>query len=145
MLIKARPDWNEYFIGIAEAVSKRSTCPRAHVGAVIVDERNRIIGTGYNGSPPNQDHCSDVTCDLQVDIDGKYHCQRTIHAEVNAAIHSYGDLEGAVVYIYKYNSPASIGSQSCHECKKVLMSAGIRAIYSVDNEGTSHLDILPEW
>ena len=44
-----RVDWNRYFMNIAAEVATRSTCPRKHVGAVIVRDR-RILSTGYNGS-----------------------------------------------------------------------------------------------
>ena len=48
----------EYFLKIAEATSKRSTCNRAMVGAIAVKD-NRIIATGYNGSPKGWIHCDD--------------------------------------------------------------------------------------
>src|SRR5688572_27353982 len=75
----ARPDWTEYFMGIAEAVSKRASCPRASVGAVLIDGDCRILATGYNGSATNEPHCLDAGCLIE---DG--HCQRAIHAEMNA-------------------------------------------------------------
>ena len=31
-----RPDWDNYFMGFADAASRRATCDRKHVGAVIV-------------------------------------------------------------------------------------------------------------
>lgn len=78
-----RPDWNEYFLDVAEAISKRATCPRKSVGAVIVDN-NVIWASGYNGSPAGLPHCVDegVGCHM---VDG--HCKRTIHAERNAILH----------------------------------------------------------
>ena len=45
-----RPSWDEYFMEIATVVSKRSTCLRRSVGAVIVKNR-QIVATGYNGTP----------------------------------------------------------------------------------------------
>ncbi len=33
---RTRPEWDEYFMEIAQVVSKRSTCLRRSVGAVIV-------------------------------------------------------------------------------------------------------------
>ncbi|MBU1173343.1 MAG: dCMP deaminase, partial [Proteobacteria bacterium] len=57
-----RPSWNDYFLAIAKVVSRRSTCPRAHVGAVIVSHDNRILATGYNGSPLGEPHCDDIGC-----------------------------------------------------------------------------------
>ena len=43
-----RPTWDEYFLGIADLISKRSTCLRRRVGAVLVKDK-RILATGYNG------------------------------------------------------------------------------------------------
>ena len=45
-----RPDWDSYFMEIAQVVSKRSTCLRRKVGAVLVRDR-QILATGYNGTP----------------------------------------------------------------------------------------------
>ena len=49
-----RPTYDEIYSEMARLIAQRSTCPRANVGAVLVDARNRIIGTGYNGSPTGQ-------------------------------------------------------------------------------------------
>ncbi len=38
-----------YYLGIAKAVSKRSTCLRRQYGAVIVCN-DEIVSTGYNGN-----------------------------------------------------------------------------------------------
>ena len=39
---------DEYYLGIAKAVCKRSNCLKRHYGAVIV-KNDEIIATGYNG------------------------------------------------------------------------------------------------
>ena len=57
----ARPNWDEYFMKIAEATAARSNCCRRHVGAVIVKD-NRIISTGYNGTPRGIKNCFDGGC-----------------------------------------------------------------------------------
>ena len=54
-----RPDWDEYFLSIAELVSKRSTCLRRSVGALVVKDR-RILATGYNGTPSGITHCEET-------------------------------------------------------------------------------------
>lgn len=77
-----RPSWDRYFMAFARVASTRSTCPRRHVGAVVV-VNNHVVGTGYNGSPAHKPHCDDVGCLM---VDG--HCVRTVHAEVNALRHS---------------------------------------------------------
>ena len=55
-----RPTWDDYFINIALAVAERSTCDRAHVGAVLVRDK-RILTTGFNGSPAGLPHCDNTS------------------------------------------------------------------------------------
>lgn len=92
-----RPDWDLYFIRIAKEVASRSTCPRAAVGAVIVQD-NRILATGYNGAPTGAPHCTEVGCQV---VDG--HCIRAVHAEINAIHQAWNfdvTLEGATLYYW---------------------------------------------
>lgn len=48
-----------HYLEIAKTVSKRSTCINKQFGAVIV-QHDRIVATGYNGSPMKCINCSDV-------------------------------------------------------------------------------------
>ena len=75
-----RLSWQDYFMANAELISKRSTCDRAFVGAVLVKDK-RIIATGYNGGVSETDNCNEVGHYME---DG--HCIRTVHAEMNALI-----------------------------------------------------------
>lgn len=68
---------DQMFMEIAMTVSKRGTCDRANVGAVLVSQ-GRVVSIGYNGSKPGAPHCDDVGHDI---VNG--HCVRTVHAEVN--------------------------------------------------------------
>jgi len=123
-----RPSWPEYFMSITRMVSRRSTCLRRHVGAVLVKDR-RILATGYNGAPAGLKHCRETGC-LRADIDipsGERHelC-RGLHAEQNAIIQAayHGiSIRGAVLYCT--NKP-------CVICSKMLINAGIREIYYDD-------------
>ena len=54
-----RLSWQDYFMANAELISKRSTCDRAFVGAVLVKDK-RIIATGYNGGVSETDNCNEV-------------------------------------------------------------------------------------
>ncbi len=112
-----RKSWDEYFMDIAFQVKERSTCPRLHVGAVVVKDK-RIKGTGYNGSPPGFPHCEEVGCLM---IDG--HCKRTIHAEVNALLEcTPEERRGATIYVT---------AQPCLECTKLIIGSGItRVVYA---------------
>ena len=111
----SRPNWDTYFYKIAVAVSMRASCPRAMVGAVIVSGDNRILATGYNGAPAGKPHCYDVGCTIE---DG--HCQRALHAEVNAvawAARAGVSIQGSRIYV--------AGRTVCRECQKVLTAAGV--------------------
>jgi dCMP deaminase len=56
-----RPDWDEYFINIAQVVASRSNCMKRRVAAIIVKDR-RIISTGYNGTPRGAKNCNEGGC-----------------------------------------------------------------------------------
>jgi len=56
-----RPTWDEYFMDIVRLVSRRSTCLRRSVGAILVKDK-RILATGYNGAPSGLRHCVEVGC-----------------------------------------------------------------------------------
>lgn len=115
-----RPSWDEYFLEIAKVVAKRSTCDRAHVGAVIA--KNKVIlSTGYNGAPRGLAHCDDVGHEI---VGG--HCIRTIHAEANAIAQAARNgtvIEGATIYLT--NSP-------CYDCFKMMINSGIGEVIYKD-------------
>lgn len=74
-----------YMMNLARMAAVRSTCQRRQVGAIMVSEDNRILSTGYNGSPPGHANCflaEGGTCS-SARGDG---CLNTIHAEMNALI-----------------------------------------------------------
>ena len=79
-----RPNWDDYFMEIAQVVSKRSTCLRRSVGAVIVKNK-QIVATGYNGTPKNLPHCEVTGClreQLNVPSGKMHELCRGIHAEI---------------------------------------------------------------
>ncbi len=123
-----RPDWNQYFMQMAELAAKRSTCLRRKVGAVLVKDK-RILATGYNGAPKKLPHCEDTGCLREkegVPSGEKHEICRGIHAEQNliaqSAVHGV-KTEGATVYCT--NQPCSI-------CVKLLINSGIKRIYYQD-------------
>lgn len=112
-----RVPWDTYFMNIATEVSRRSTCSRKHVGAVIVRDKN-ILSTGYNGSIRGMPHCDEVGHDM---VGG--HCVRTVHAEANAIIQAARHgvrIDGADIYTT---------ASPCWECFKLIANAGIRRVF----------------
>jgi dCMP deaminase len=110
--------WDEYFMGVALLSAKRSKDPNTQVGACIVDEKNRVVGVGYNGFPCG---CSDDDLPWAREAeninDTKY--PYVVHAELNAVINSIKNLEGARVYV---------DLAPCNECTKVIIQSGIREV-----------------
>lgn len=113
-----RQSWDEYFMELAEKLATRSTCDRAHVGAVIVNDDNRIVSTGYNGSIPGNPHCDDIGHTLR---DG--HCIATVHAEINAI--SYCAKEGIALK----NTILYVTHFPCINCTKSIISSGIKTVF----------------
>lgn len=114
----SRKSWNEYFMEITNLVASRSTCDRAFVGCLIVNDDNRIVSSGYNGSISSMPHCDEIGHTMR---DG--HCIATIHAEINALI--YCAKEGISVK----NCTAYVTHFPCLNCTKALIQAGIKKIY----------------
>jgi len=111
-----RPNWDDYFLKIAEDVATRATCDRKLVGAVITF-RSRILSTGYNGAPRGLPHCSGETGVGHELVDG--HCVRTAHAEGNAianAARAGVAIEGGTLYTT---------ASPCYDCMKLIINAGI--------------------
>ena len=120
-----RPSWDEYFMDIVELVSRRSTCLRRGVGAVLVKDK-RLLTTGYNGAPSGLKHCLEVGClreQMKVSSGERHELCRGLHAEQNAIIQAsyHGvSINGAVIYVTH---------QPCSICTKMLINSGITAFY----------------
>lgn len=161
-----RVGWEEFFMLEAHLKATRSTCdrgpslffdPARHgVGAVIVREK-RIIAGGYNGAPPDQPHCDELSCtacdwkkpneDSDVTLEGTKcpnceqktiigghlirdgHCVRVLHSECNALLQCALDgTPPAGATLYVTASP-------CFDCAKMLIRAKIERV--VFGEGYS--------
>lgn len=119
-----RPTWDEYFLGIADLVSRRSTCLRRRVGAVLVRDK-RILATGYNGAPSKIIHCSETGCireKLKIPSGERHELCRGLHGEQNAFLQAalYGtSLKGSTLYST---------TQPCIICAKMIINAGIKEV-----------------
>lgn len=107
------PDWNTYFMDIAEAVKRRSKDPRTQVGCVVVSLDNRILVTGYNGMPAGIEEN-----DALWERENKH--EYVLHAEMNAIAHSTHNLRDSVIYITL---------APCIDCAKMIVASGIKTVY----------------
>ena len=118
--------WDEYFMGIAEEVARRSKDPSSKNGCVIVDGRHRPVSFGYNGTLQGADESKMTLTERPM----KYYF--AIHSEMNALIFAGRDLSGCTLY----NKMAT-----CENCLKYCLQAGItRFVYRqlrVNSHGSS--------
>lgn len=132
-----RVDWDNYFLEIAKVVSKRSTCIRRKYGAVIV-KNNKIISTGYNGSPKGAINCIDSgTCVREVKNIPKgerYELCESVHAEQNAIIQaSLADMQDGTIYIFGFEPSGEIATSTpCLLCQRMIKNAGIVKVVCFD-------------
>lgn len=128
-----RPDKNTYYLGIAAAVCRRSTCIRRQYGAVIVNN-DEIISTGYNGAPRGMPNCCDTgTCyrEGHNHNDGNYDSCCSVHAEMNAMLSaSRNEMLGATLYLAGFENGQAIAAEPCPVCKRLIINAGIKEVIS---------------
>ena len=122
--MEERPSYDEYFMEMAHVVSKRSTCLRRKVGALLVKDKH-ILSTGYNGAPKGLKHCSEVGClreNLDIPSGERHELCRGLHAEQNAII------QAAVFGVSIKNSTLYCTNTPCVVCVKMLINAGVKEI-----------------
>ncbi|HAK45674.1 MAG TPA: cell division protein DedD [Spirochaeta sp.] len=120
-----RPSWDEYFMEVSNAISKRATCDRGRSGCVIAKDR-QILVTGYVGSPKGLPHCDEVGHQMKKMLheDGSVtqHCVRTVHAEQNAICQAARcgiSIEGATLYCRM---------TPCRTCAMLIINCGITRV-----------------
>jgi dCMP deaminase len=115
-------DWDETFVQLCNIIALRSKDPNTQNGSCIVNDKNVILGMGYNGFPFG---CSDDVLPWNREgefCDTKY--AYVVHAEANAVFNANGDVAGARLYCSLF---------PCNECAKILIQKGIKeVVYTSD-------------
>ena len=150
-----RPTVEEWALDILRATQARATCDRGRCAALILKE-NRILASGYVGSPMGLPHCDDAGHEFQESwaapgtpeaagepvqtaegpqvLVRRKSCIRTIHAEQNAIAWAAREgiaLKGGTLYCTLF---------PCHSCAKLILQAGIVAVvaeYDYHSSGAS--------
>ncbi|MBU1105047.1 MAG: dCMP deaminase family protein [Candidatus Riflebacteria bacterium] len=141
--ISQRPDWDTYFLRIAQLIAQRSTCLRRQVGAVIVRE-NRLLATGYNGAPNNVPHCFQLPTGClresqNIPSGQRQELCRGLHAEQNAI------LQAAAFGVSLKGGDCYCTHQPCVTCAKMLINAGIkRVVFMGDYPDELSVEMLKE-
>lgn len=135
-----------YYLNIAEEVSRRSTCLKRAYGAIIV-KNDEIISTGYNGAPRGILSCIDKEYCLRTNAErGKdYSNCLSVHAEQNAIISaSRRDMIGGTLYLVgiENGSKSYVDNPSpCSLCKRLIINSGIeKIIIRVNQEDYIEID-----
>lgn len=113
--------WDQRFLGLAKHVSSWSKDPSTQVGAVIVDDQQRIVSLGYNGFPSTIDDNPERLNDRET----KY--ELTIHGEINALLFANKPINGFTLYTYPF--------PPCTRCGVQFIQAGIGRVVSIPAKG----------
>ncbi len=119
-----RPGWDEFYLGIAEAASKRGDCTRSQVGAVIVLMASdyHLTSLGYNGVGFGEPGCLSGACPRgrlsydQLPSTSDYSNCISTHAEINAFYNARFEVEFSTVYVTR---------EPCDDCHFFLSGEGI--------------------
>lgn len=130
-----RPSWDMTWMSVAHVVARRSLCSRAKTGAVIVDARNRIVATGYNGPPAG--YVTSSVYDVNVPVECNQWCTRgrlgptpdtltsyedcpMLHAELNAlSVCDRSMREKGTLYVT---------GAICFSCAKAVGNSGLQRV-----------------
>lgn len=143
-----RPAKDNYYLDIADAVSRRSTCLRRRYGAIIV-RSDEILSTGYNGAPRGRKNCTELNfCKrdaLGIPSGERYELCRSVHAEANAIISAARrDMLGGTLYLVGRDAKTGElipDASPCSMCRRLIINSGISEV--VIRTGADELEKVP--
>ena len=109
--------WDKRFLDLAKLCGSWSKDPSTQVGAVIVDDNNRIVSIGFNGFPQGVDDSEERLVDREIKYD------IIVHAEANALMFANKSVEGCTLYTWPF--------QPCSRCAGLIIQSGIKRVVSV--------------
>ncbi len=148
-----RPSKDRYYLNIAREVSKRSTCLKVLIGAIIVRD-DQIVATGYVGAPRGTKSSLEwgfcLRQKLGIPSGSQYELCRSVHAEQNAIINAARagvSVLGGDMFIYgeKRDTGEIINAFPCFICKKMIINAGLKRVISSTSDGGYKVFYIKEW
>jgi dCMP deaminase len=151
-----RPNKDQYYLEIAEAVAQRSTCLSVCFGAIIVKD-DQIISTGYVGAPRKTKDCMELGYCIRrrknIPSGTGYEMCRSVHSEMNAIINAARagvSLLGGDMYLHCTKREADntlklVKAYPCLLCKKMIINAGIRRFVGHDEKGNIEEYYIDDW
>lgn len=114
-----RLTWNDEFMLQAKVASWRSPDPSTQVGAILVNQRNQIVGTGYNGFPRGiKSTALPWDRDKEDPLENKY--AYVVHGEANAIANTPSNAGNCTLYVTLH---------PCQTCAITIAQASSRGIY----------------
>jgi dCMP deaminase len=144
---------NQYYLGIAKEVARRSTCHRRSIGAIIIRD-DQIISTGYVGAPrktkDSLEHGFCLRDKMNIPHGQRYELCRSVHAEQNAIINAARagvSLLGGDMYIYgsRAGQLKQINAFPCFICKKMIINAGLNRVICSTEDGKMKIFRISDW
>ena len=110
--------WQKRFFDLAQLVATWSKDPSSQVGAVIVDDKKRIVSVGFNGLPIGVEDTEERLNKREL----KY--ELSVHAEANAILTAPKSVVGCTIYVYPY--------LPCSRCAGAIIQSGIKRVVVED-------------
>lgn len=150
-----RPSKDEYYLSIADEMTKRSTCLGYRVAAIIVRD-DQIVSAGYSGAPRKTKDCIErgfcIRRKFGIVSGTRYEFCRSVHAEQNAIINAARagvSLLGGDMYIFGYKSHNNqrelTGVLPCYICKKMIINAGLNRVICCKKGGGYKIFTVKDW
>jgi len=152
---KKRPSKEEYYLNIAEQVSRRGTCMRAQHGVIIV-KNDQIVATGYVGAPRKTRDCLErgncLRTELKIPSGHRYELCRSVHGEMNAIINaarSGANILGGDMYIFSASifggERRIVNAHPCFICKKMIINSGLKRVITKMADGSIKIHDVERW
>lgn len=142
----------DYYLGIAKAVSERSPCLRSKIGAIIIKE-DAIVSTGYNGPARGVVNCNNVGClkdKMNMPRYSGYDFCIGVHAEENAILNAArngSSVLGGTLFLFGQNPESGEIKElrPCDRCRRAIINSGIAKVVVMKPDSSIEIMETSTW